>query len=139
MAQFYRQAESESGLDEFRTKNPMPIRIYEYVALKDGCLYRFDTIKKAQAVSRLIESIWINRDEYKDWSEKYTKLQNQTNEIWRKKLFDYHGIAKPLFDIAMSRAYDRGHSAGYEEVESILEDEVEYIEKIMKTIKETSE
>ena len=94
-----------------------PQNVYKYYAYKDGKAYEFATRQEAHAFSDLVERTVANKDEIQAFQDKQTKGETAAAELWLKELRDdYPELTDKQFGIIYDKAYEDGHSAGYDEV-----------------------
>ena len=94
-----------------------PQTVYKYYAYKDGKAREFDTRQEAQAFSNLVEYTVANKDEIHAFQDKQTEGEIAAAELWLKELrADYPELTDKQFGIIYDKAYEDGHSAGYDEV-----------------------
>lgn len=100
-----------------------PQNVYKYYAYKDGKAYEFATRQEAHAFSDLVEHTVANKDEIRAFQDKQTKAEIAAAELWLKELRDdYPELTDKQFSIIYDKAYEDGHSAGYDEVGLHFED-----------------
>jgi hypothetical protein len=86
---------------------------------------------------KLVEKMCINEEEVKNFWEEYRKEEAIGFNNWYADLRkEYSEVSDEIFELCYSKAYDEGHSSGYDEVANIIDDEVEFAKKILKTVKE---
>ena len=94
-----------------------PQTVYKYYAYKDGKAYEFGTRQEAHAFSNLVEHTVANKDEIRAFQDKQTEAEIAAAELWMKELrADYPELTNKQFDVIYGKAYEDGHSAGYDEV-----------------------
>lgn len=128
----YKQCEEMVGV-----KPEYPRTEYGYRAYKNGECKVFYTSKEANEFSKLVERLVVNEEEYNLQKEAYYAYETKVFELWITELKSEFDLPEKVFSICYSEAYDRGHSAGYDEVASYMCDVVEFYEKIMKAVEET--
>lgn len=134
MSMSYKEACKEVGYDP-KSDPVAPIKFW--YGYKNGKAVQFTTKELAVSFSRNIESVVINSAEIAKWKEKQNKKHIEAVTLWVKVLKeDYlYYVSGDVFDLCYDRAYDRGHSSGYDEVALILEDEIEFARRILATKK----
>lgn len=111
--------------------------IYKYYAYKDGIAAIFDNRNDAHNHSKHVEQFQYNKDEYALYTAKYNEVDSAVYTAWEAALrVQYPNITTEVFDKCMSMAYDRGHSSGYDEVESYLNDYINFAIDILGTVKQ---
>ena len=94
-----------------------PETVYKYYAYKNGKVHEFATRLDAQAFSNLVEQAVANKDEIQAFQDKQTKAEIAAAELWLKELRDdYPELTDKQFGVIYDKAYEDGHSAGYDEV-----------------------
>ena len=94
-----------------------PQTVYKYYAYKDGKAYEFATRQEAHAFSNLVEHGVANKDEIRAFQDKQTEAEIAAAELWLKELrADYPELTDKQFGVIYGKAYEDGHSAGYDEV-----------------------
>ena len=94
-----------------------PQTVYKYYAYKDGKAHEFTTRQEAQAFSNLVEYTVANKDEIRAFQDKQTEAEIAAAELWLKELrADYPELTDKQFGMIYGKAYEDGHSAGYDEV-----------------------
>ena len=94
-----------------------PQTVYKYYTYKDGKAHEFATRQEAHAFSNLVEHAVANKDEIQAFQDKQTKAETTAAELWLKELRDdYPELTDKQFGIIYDKAYEDGHSAGYDEV-----------------------
>lgn len=121
----YKQCEEMIG-----PKPLYPETNWKWRAYKDGKCQVFETVKAASAFSTLVEKFVIDEEEYKIQLEEYYAYEKKVNELFLNELKKEHDLPEKIFNICYAEAYERGHSAGYDEVANYMYDVVEFYEKI---------
>ena len=94
-----------------------PQTVYKYYAYKDGKAHEFATRREAHAFSNLVELAVANKDEIQAFQDKQTEAETTAAELWLKELrADYPELTDKQFGVIYAKAYEDGHSAGYDEV-----------------------
>lgn len=94
-----------------------PQTIYKYYAYIDGKAHEFATRQEAQTFSNLVEYTVANKDEIRAFQDKQTEAEIAAAELWLKELrADYPELTDKQFGVIYGKAYEDGHSAGYDEV-----------------------
>lgn len=98
---------------------------YVWYAYKSGVAHMAGSRREAEALSMNFEKVATEEsqaafDSY--WSE-LRALECDAAEAWRDALrHAYANIPDRVYDRLMSEAWDRRHSAGYDEIAIVLED-----------------
>ncbi len=74
-------------------------------------------------------------EKFKEYRAKWHEKQNDLHKKYKDELFAYYGNS-PFNDIIYSRAYEEGHSTGYEEIENIFYDLHCFVNEIFIRINE---
>lgn len=94
-----------------------PEPIFKYFAYKSSVAKQFDTRKEAEVFSNNIEKVIVNRSERDSFRRKQADGEAAAAELWMKELrTDYPELTDKQFDVIYGKAYEDGHSAGYDEV-----------------------
>ena len=94
-----------------------PEPIFKYFAYKSGVVKQFDTHKEAVAFSNIVESVIVNQSERDSFGRKQADAEASAVNLWMKELRDdYPELTDKQFGIIYDKAYEDGHSAGYDEV-----------------------
>lgn len=80
----------------------------------------------------LIETIVHN--DFKEAQAIFNNKSAALVEQWNKDVYEHYGVDRhnPLVQIAMSKAYEDGHSSGYQEVEHYFDKYLDFIEEVLK-------
>lgn len=93
----------------------------------------FLTKKEALAHSEIIERIQIYVDEYNKQLQAWAVWNNNVNDTWFKELKDeYDSYVPGVFNKIYERAYDEGHSEGYDQIAWHVEDLCYFVDEILK-------
>lgn len=110
-----------------------PTQIIAYWAYKDGEAKSFDTLAEARKFSINIQHYVKNKDELDRFKKKQQDLESKAVNYWQKALRDeYSHISDNVFNLCYSKAYEDGHSSGYNEVANYMIDYVEFAENIFE-------
>ena len=91
------------------------------------------TMKELEAKQKEIKS---NIDEYYKQARKaYYDKTNELEEVLKESVRNDFGMDKKVFDIVWQRAYEKGHSGGYEEVIVEAGDLFEFVNDIIGAMK----
>ena len=94
-----------------------PQTIYKYYAYIDGKVYEFATRQEAQTFSKLVEYAVANKVEIRAFQDKQTEAELAAAALWFKELrADYPELTDKQFGVIYGKAYEDGHSTGYDEV-----------------------
>lgn len=94
-----------------------PVPIFKYFAYKSGVAKQFDARKEAEAFSNNIERVIVNQSERDSFRRKQADGEAAAGELWMKELrADYPELTDKQFSVIYDKAYEDGHSAGYDEV-----------------------
>ena len=108
---------------------------YEFYAYKDGKAHGpFNNIIEAHKVSANTERVQKNKKEYEDYQEQYRQIEGRVVDEWFIELREYYkDLNDKTFNVCYNMAYDRGHSAGYDEVASYMNDYYYFAQQIIKS------
>lgn len=115
-----------------------PVAVRKYYAYKGGEVFGpFDTDEEAKRVSKITERVTTNQAEIDFfYSERQAHYQKACN-MWEYEMEQenipfikaHTGLdgerAKKFYDTVYSHAWERGHSSGYDNVNSCFSDEIE--------------
>ena len=94
-----------------------PKPIFKYFAYKSGKAYEFETMKEALEFSKNVEKAMANQDEIDVFRNKQREGELAAAAFWLKELCaDYPELTDKQFGVIYGKAYEDGHSAGYDEV-----------------------
>ena len=86
------------------------------------------TASDARAYADALEAFEIEMNSYEEKKNAYYKKQSELHEEFMKDLFEHFGVSQnPKARLCFEKAWDRGHSYGYEGVMSCFEDIVDLI------------
>ena len=110
-----------------------PTRTYRYFAYKSGNVKAFSDPESAKAFSNNVEKCLYNQTEIVEFWKKQRKFEQKAADKWKSVLrADYSHLSDKVFDLCYSKAWEDGHSAGYDEVASHVSDYAEFAEKTME-------
>lgn len=114
----------------------LPKAEWKWIAYKEGNVYYYDTREQASSVSKLIERIQVNVEEYQQTLDLYAKQQQLIYETWWNKVLIYFGdYSLAEIDIMYDYAYDRAHAYGYDEVFGYMEDFCSIVDRFRELYK----
>lgn len=100
-----------------------PKPIYKYFAYKSGKAHEFTTRQEALAFSKNVESVLANQDEIDAFCNRQREGERVAADLWMKELrADYPELTDKQFNMIYDKAYEDGHSAGYDEVSLHFQD-----------------
>jgi hypothetical protein len=101
-----------------------PKQIVKYFAYGDGkVMGEYDTCHDADLVSDLVDSVVVNKEEIKTWRAKRDGAYDNLITTFLKELREsYPDISDAMYNLIYDNAYDRGHSAGFDEVALYVQD-----------------
>ena len=115
-----------------------PKLIYTYAAYKNGTVEIFPTKELALKASKNIEAIVDQESKaaYDLYWKTRQSLEADAIALWGTDLSkEYSHLSDTVFDLCYDEAFDRSHSAGYDEVAGTMDDVVDFAENIMKAMK----
>lgn len=124
----------EAGVPDYSSK---PKSKYVWHAYKNGSLVYTSEVSRADAElngnTKTIEKVLQNEEEINAWITLYKEASNNAFDLWYADLREeYSGLNSEVFDLCYDQAWDRGHSAGHDEVASYMQDIVRFAEKIIQ-------
>lgn len=130
-----------------------PKHIYKAIGYCKGVvLGEFDDEPAAKrAGATVVESFWKNETEFKEFKDNIVALEQKATSIWFDELQDENLRSvkqliklsgKPvsetninaLYSIVYNRAYQKGHSSGYDEVANCMDYEISYLQEIFEAL-----
>lgn len=112
----YKEACKKVGYD---SSLPMPEIIHVWHAYKDGHVRSYSSKDQAMKFSTNVESTTANRAEIASFWESQHSLEHKAFSVWFDALRkEYSYLPTAVFDLCYSKAYEDGHSSGYDEVAS---------------------
>ena len=110
-----------------------PESIFKYFAYKSGVVKQFDTRQEAVAFSNIVERVTVNQSELDSFGRKQAEIEASAVNLWMKELRDdYPELTDKQFGIIYDKAYEDGHSAGYDEVGLHFQDLYYFCMKFVK-------
>lgn len=110
-----------------------PTKQYIYYAYKNGTSTSFLTRTEAEQYSKLVERVQIHEEEYENQLDTWAKWNTRVNEQWYWELKDEYDTYKPgVFLKIYEKAYDKGHSDGYDQIKWYVEDLCDFVDEILK-------
>lgn len=127
----YDDACAQVGYD--RQSYNAPAAEYKYFAYKNGESKEFNSMAEAKNFSSNTEKVQTNKEEVQKYHNERRALENKASEIWHNALREeYDYLPDAIYNLCYSKAYEDGHSAGYDEVANEMIDLADMAEKIMK-------
>lgn len=91
--------------------------------IKKGEVQEFCNESDAKSFSNLVERVTVNQQEIDNWKQTRRELESKAFDIWHTHLRrEYDYLSDAVFDLCYNKAYDDGHSAGYDEVSVEMSD-----------------
>lgn len=114
--------------------NP-PQPVYEYFAYKDGKVMTCKDETSAKKFSKMVEKVIKNKKEIDAYWKTRQELESKATELWYNDLKSEYGnnLTDAQFSIIYNRAYDRGHSDGYDSVADEFDSLYEFFCELQKT------
>jgi hypothetical protein len=124
----------EAGVPAYSSR---PENKYVWHAYKNGSLVYTSEVSRADAElsgdTKIVERVLRNEEEVNAWLLLQKETSTKAFELWYADLREeYSSLNDEVFNLCYDQAWDRGHSAGYDEVESYMQDVVSFAEKIIK-------
>ncbi len=127
----YKDAEKMVG-----PKPEIPTKQIEYLAYKGKEITSFDTFAKAKEYSKLVDTFVVNQQEVDDAHQAVQEWGTDVFEYWFRCLQqEYDYLPEEVFKLCYFQAWERGHSAGYDEVSNYMLDVVVFAESIIAAVK----
>lgn len=125
---------TEIGIDSI---GEAPKRVYKYAAYKDGRAEVFDDVVAAKQFSKNYEKIvdFESGLAYDTWWANYKAMDQAAATIWKNELRNEHPqFNDAVFELIYARAYETGHSAGYDEVANEFDIAADFVADIIKAM-----
>lgn len=124
----------EAGVPAYNSK---PESKYVWHAYKNGRLVYTSEVSRADAElngnTKTVEKVLQNEEEISAWKQLHKEASNKAFGLWYADLREEHsGLNDAVFNLCYEQAWDRGHSAGHDEVASYMQDAVSFAEKIIQ-------
>ena len=127
----YKQACEQVGYDRSVTCPIVSITVW--YAYKEGVAKEFTNKIDARSYSPNYEPVTSNKAEVEAWWNARKELEAKACAVWylalTKEYINDH-FNEELFKLCYNVAYDRGHSAGYDEVASHMDSIVDFAIKV---------
>lgn len=114
---------------------PIDAQVVWY-AYKNGEAKQFATQQLAMQYSKNIEKGELNVDVIDAWESSQRELKQKAINAWCDTLMDEYKNEVPVkvFNICYNRAYNHGHSYGYDTVAEYLDEEVDFAKQIISIV-----
>lgn len=126
--------EERIGLPAY-TERPEPKNVW--YAYKEGQVIGiFDTFEEARQHSKIVERVVKNKDAIDEFDKTQRYLYSKALEAWKNDLYQENYteyLNKDILDICYSKAYEDGHSSGYDEVALYMEEYCDMAESVIKS------
>jgi len=114
-----------------------------YYCYQDGvALGPFDSRKQAASAipdsgkPALIDAVVTNREEIKAFWDDVRASESKAAALFHSELrAEYAELSDELYNLCYSKAYEKGHSAGYDEVAGSLQDLVDFAKSAISASK----
>jgi hypothetical protein len=136
--QMYRDLMDEAGV-----KYPNKSNYTTYFAYKSGESKRFDTYEEAKKFSNNIESN-VDKNAYEAARKAYNQASSEAEakviQAMKKEIGGYGDNEQDnkLFDLVYGKAYEDGHSSGFNEIYNCLLDYDDLIQRTLEIVKSKS-
>jgi len=126
----YIQLKSEAGFDDLVAPKPE----YVWYAYKKGeVVGAYNTESEAKEHATLVEKVQTNKQECDEHYKKVVDLERLINAQFDVALrHEYQHLNDEVYEICYSKAWDRGHAYGHDEVAAVMVDAVDFAEKILR-------
>ena len=100
-----------------------PAAQYLYYAYKAGQAVAFKDRDRALEYSKNVERVVGNSVEIETFRATQRELEKKAAELWYNDLrAEYAHFSKRQFELVYAKAYEDGHSAGYDDIASTFDD-----------------
>jgi flagellar biosynthesis/type III secretory pathway protein FliH len=100
-----------------------PQKTFAFRAYKDGVCQEFSNRPDADRFSKLVEKYQTNVEYYNSAMTEYNVFHKQVLNKWSNQVREYFDeLSDAQYAVLYAKAYDDGHSAGYDEVFSYMEE-----------------
>lgn len=90
---------------------------WKYYAYKNGEVKIFDSEKEAKTFSYHIERFCANQEEINKRRDEINDYDEKVYTVWWNSVRnEYSHLSDKIFDVLLSKAYELGHSEGYDSV-----------------------
>lgn len=115
----------------YNADQELPMKLVKFRAYKDGKCEVFESHAEANQASELVEPFVVNQGEIDEARrERGLRLENAI-AYWKAALrLEYSYIDDRVFHLCYEKAYEDGHSAGYDEIAAYMGDYVEFAEAV---------
>ena len=134
---YYETCKQEAGPEP---ENVKPF--YNYVAYKEGKVFQVNSSDEAKLISKNWERLITNKEEIQASKDAYQEWNTRVQDIWLNALKEDFQCndrvwtkKDKIFELLYNRAYERGHSCGYDEVSNYFDEEVEHANELFKLLK----
>lgn len=122
--------------EEYDALGERPQADIVYFGYRDGKSEEFPSRKEAEKYTRLVEPSVKNKKEIDAYDTAWRAVEAKASERFHQELRKEYGfLSDEVYGLCYSRAYEDGHSAGYDEVANCMIGEVEFAEKLIDAIK----
>ena len=129
----WKQACADSG---FSSMLPIPDQQRVVYAYKKGEAREFTDRKEALKFSDVVEVVWRSSPERDEIIAQRTAAENKADELWSTKLREYwQELDDALYSVCYNEAYERGHSAGHDEIACYMHDTVAFAKRVLEVTK----
>jgi|GEM_PF-3266265 len=112
-----------------------PAKNVKHLAYKNGEVREFKSAIEARRFSSLVETCVINKKEIDEFLNRQRELESAAIAVWLKSLHDeYSDLTDGQFNVIYCRAYDDGHSAGFDEIHNHFSDLYDLCKTFMKEV-----
>jgi len=107
-----------------------------YFAYANGKATECESREEAAKLSKNVEKYVTNKDEIKAYCETRLELELAAGDIWRQALNEEYAYLKPeVLSVCYNKAWEDGHSYGYDEVANEMIGCVEFAESVIEVMK----
>jgi hypothetical protein len=110
-------------LEDLGPQPEYPQKTFGFRAYKDGVCREFPDRKSAEQFSKLVEKFQTNVEYYDSWMAEYSNYHNQVSDRWHSEArAEFDELSDAQYNVLYNKAYEDGHSSGYDEIFSYMED-----------------
>lgn len=123
--------------DEYYKPGIPPVAKISWFGYKDGKV--FGPFAKRPTQYKLVEKIVENKKEIEEFKKNEEKIYSNAVKEWKNDLCSmYNYIPKEILYLCYQKAYDEGHSSGFDEIENCMSDIVYFANSIIEKYKNGS-
>jgi hypothetical protein len=129
----WKQACADSG---FSSMLPIPDQQRVVYAYKKGEAREFTDRKEALKFSNIVDEVWLSYPNRDRIIAQRNDAESKALDMWHAQLRAYWDMVDDkVFRVCYDEAYERGHSAGHDEVACYMHDTVAFAKRVMEVTK----